>query len=59
MRKKIEKNFWDMEIIGNRRKIIYFKPGQISARIRKKGKLLHNKYILLNMCIEKNSHVNI
>ena len=25
MRKKIEKNFWDTEIIGNRRKIIYFK----------------------------------
>ena len=24
MRKKIEKNFWDMEIIGNRRKIIIF-----------------------------------
>ena len=23
MRKKIEKNFWDMEIIGNRRKIYF------------------------------------
>ena len=25
MRKKNEKNFWDMEIIGNRRKMIFFK----------------------------------
>ena len=24
MRKKIEKNFWDMEIIGNRRKMMGF-----------------------------------
>ena len=25
MRKKIEKNFWDMEIIGNRRKMTFFR----------------------------------
>ena len=31
MRKKIEKNFWDMEIIGNRRKNTYFYfPGRES-----------------------------
>ena len=31
MRKKIEKKFWDMEIIGNRRKIAF----KVSKRARK------------------------
>ena len=50
MRKKIEKNFWDMEIIGNRRKILFIKISQLNLSsfviIRsQENKLLTNKKV--------------
>ena len=38
MRKKSEKNFWDMEIIGNRRKIGMITTGHSKIVVQAQGK---------------------
>ena len=56
MRKKIEKNFWDMEIIGNRRK-----NENIPIRKRKTFQLEKGKYSIYkkeNIPISKKENIS-
>ena len=52
MRKKIEKHFWDMEIIGNKRKIsdmLYYINPEKSEILRKIQILLAQRVLTLDL----------
>jgi hypothetical protein len=52
VRKKIEKNFWDMEIIGNRRKKNFRPELRFYRPEKSKKKNAETFYVLLNIVVE-------